>query len=130
MLVYSRILLVSSCEINLNIPDLNMIFTAIAIKLEDSKLIMLGGAEGGVCLATCHFVVGMLLTECRFERRNFESCVIVRASAWGSSRVKAPTSLLWPNICSQTSKSDVATTCQSFTHKQCHHYMEVLASQV
>ena len=26
LLVYSRILLVSSCEINLNIPDLNMIF--------------------------------------------------------------------------------------------------------
>ena len=58
---------------------------------------MLGGAEGGVCLATCHFVVGMLLTERRFERRNFESGVIVRASAWCSSRVRHQ-----PVSCGQT----------------------------
>ena len=39
--------------------------------------IMMGGVEGGVCLATCCFVVGMLLTEHRFERRYFKSGVIV-----------------------------------------------------
>ena len=43
--------------------------------------IMLGGVEGGVCLATCHFVVG---TERRFKRKYSESGVIV----WAPSKYR------------------------------------------
>ena len=50
------------------IADTNVTFqkNAIIVKLEDMQLqqIMLGGVEGGVCLAMCRFVVG---TECRFK---------------------------------------------------------------
>ena len=39
--------------------------------------IILGGVEGGVCLAMCRFVVGILLTECRFDQKYSESGVTV-----------------------------------------------------
>ena len=38
----------------------------------------MGRAEGGVCLVMFRFVVGMLLTEHRFERRYSESGIIVQ----------------------------------------------------
>ena len=46
--------------------------------MEEPYSKFMGRAEGGVCLAMFRFVVGMLLTEHRFEQRYSESGIIVQ----------------------------------------------------
>ena len=95
LLYYSKVLLVSSCKINLNIPQLSMIFQAIfqswkkvnnnhedccivtiivIVRLEDSYSKHWSRRR----ILPYHFVVGMLLKEQRFELRYSESGVIAQ----------------------------------------------------
>ena len=70
----------------------------------------------------CHFVVGMLLKECIDSNGDIPKVVSLlkcHLNVVNCSRISALTSLVLPNIRSQThSKSDVAMTHQTCTHAQ------------